>query len=112
MSRYYQMNVRISKYDASKKDAITAAADEEWDWEGWDQYHNHRTRVRNLYASGSDDLCGGETEEEFTRRLSLTVWKANGGFCIVEVHAISLEALPSNAHELTEEDYKKLTSTP
>ena len=99
MSRAYQMNIMISGYDSSKTEAITKAADEEWEFEGWDETDN------DLYASGTDSLYGGETEGQFTFRISKAIWEANGAFCKVKVDAFCLEDMPHESHELSQDDY-------
>ena len=61
-----------------------------------------------LTASEEASLCGGESEEQFTERLSLAVWKANGEFCEVTINATYLENLPYEIHSLDEDDYERL----
>ena len=61
-----------------------------------------------MHASAQGNLCGGESEEEFTERLSLAVWRANGGYCSVTVDATYLENLPYETHTLDEADYARL----
>lgn len=100
MSRYYQMDVEITKCDLSRKEKIIEAANDEWDFEDWyaDEY---------LGASGRSNLCGGESEEEFVVRLSRAVWKANGAYCPVRVTATYLEDLPTEQHLLKEDEYEQ-----
>jgi hypothetical protein len=61
-----------------------------------------------LQASASDWLCGGESEEQFTERLSVAIWRANGEFCEVVVNATYLEELPYESHTLDQDDYDRL----
>ena len=64
MSRSYEMSVEISGHDAAKAAQIQAAAKKEWpfaDW--WDNGDGE------MQASAQHQLCGGESEEEFTRAL-------------------------------------------
>ena len=53
-------------------------------------------------------FAGGETEEEFTERLAVAIWRANGGYCEVIVNATFLENLPYEIHTLDEDDYERL----
>ena len=62
----------------------------------------------DMQASAQHSLCGGETEEEFTERLSVAIWRANGGFCEVVVNATYLEELPYEIHALDQADYDRL----
>ena len=107
MSRYYSMRLRIEGFDSNRTTAIKDAASYEWhfDDDDWEEPAN----LGNYLECAADDcLCGGESEEEFVDRLSLAVWKANRGFCIVEVTAIFLEAIPSESHSRDQKDYARL----
>jgi hypothetical protein len=103
MSRYYEMSVEISGHRPEKAEAIRAAAASLWEFIDW--YDQDDT----LRASAKGSLCGGETEEEFTERLSLAIWRANGAYCDVTVDATYLESLPYETHCLNEDDYHRLT---
>jgi hypothetical protein len=103
MSRLYSMTVEIAGYDPARKGAIQAAAAAEWPFE--EDWIDNGARMQ---ASGGGQLCGGETEEEFTERLSLAVWRANGAFCEVVVDATYMEELPHETHCLDEDDYARL----
>jgi hypothetical protein len=102
MSRYYGMNVTISNHNPALTEAIRAAAGDEWPFEDW----TDNGEQINAYAE--DNLCGGETEEEFTERLSVAVWQANSAYCDVSVDATYLESLPCETHCLNEADYARL----
>jgi hypothetical protein len=102
MSRYYEMSVTISCHTSALADAIRKAAGDEWPFEEWSDSDE------KLTAYAEDSLGGGETEEEFTERLSLAVWQANGAYCEVSVDATYLESLPYETHCLNEADYTRL----
>ena len=99
MSRMYDMSVSITEYESAKKDEIADAANDEWDFENWEEWSDTFT------AGGEGSLCGGESEEGFTQRLTNAIWKANGKFCKVNVCATYLEEIPHEHHELDEDDY-------
>jgi hypothetical protein len=103
MSRLYSMTVEIAGHDPARKGAIQLAATAEWPFEN--DWIDNGDRMQ---ASGDGQLCGGETEEEFTERLSLAVWRANGAFCEVVVDATYMEELPHETHCLDENDYARL----
>ena len=107
MSRFYEMAVEISGYDPAKAEDIQAAAEAEWPFDDW-WLAGADEPGETMHASAQDNLCGGETEEEFTERLSLAIWRANGGYCRVSVDATYLENLPYETHELDETDYAHL----
>lgn len=102
MSRHYRMHAEIAGGRPDRIDAIKVAAEEEWPFDDWNEFEG------TLAASAEDNLCGGESEEEFTERLSLAIWKANGEYCDVSVTAYYLEELPYELRCLNEEDYERL----
>jgi hypothetical protein len=103
MSRFYDMTVEISGYDAAKVSEIQAAAKEQWPFADWSFQDDGI-----MQSSAQDYLCGGLSEEEFAERLGVAIWKANGGFCEVSVDATFLENLPYEVHTLDEADYARL----
>ena len=109
MSRFYEMSVEVSGHDRAKVAEIQAAAEQEWPFDDWWFAGDDDDAAATMHVSGQDNLCGGETEEEFTERLSLAIWRANGGYCRVSVDATYLENLPYETHELDEADYARLT---
>ena len=103
MSRCYDMTVEISGNDPAKVSEIQAAAEKEWPFSDW-----WSSDIGDMQASAQDSLCGGESEEQFTERLSVAIWRANGGYCRISVDATYLENLPYETHELDEADYARL----
>ena len=104
MSRHYEMSVEITGHRPEQADAIREAATSLWEFIDW--YDQDDT----LTASAEGSLCGGESEEEFTERLSVAIWRANGAYCDVTVDATYLESLPYETHCLNEADYARLIS--
>lgn len=102
MSRYYGMHVEIKGYASGKSNAIQGAANEGWSsFAGdWDEQNNA------LAAYGEASLYGGESEDDFTARLTHAIWRANGAFCEVIVIATYLEDPPHEIHTLSPEDYE------
>ena len=98
MSRYYSMSVVITDFQADHAEAIRNAASMQWDFCDWYDLENR------LSASGDGSLCGGEAEDEFSKRLVQAVWKANKGFCIVTVGCTYMENLPYEEYEF--DDYQ------
>ena len=103
MSRYYEMDVEILGHAPEKEDQIKMAAEEEWPFRDW-----WSTGEGDIHASAQSTLGGGESEEQFTERLSVAIWRANGSFCEVMVNATYLEDLPFETHTLDESDYARL----
>jgi hypothetical protein len=108
MSRFYEMSVEVSGHDPAKVPQIQAAAEEQWPFDDWWLSGNGDQGAAEMRASAQDSLCGGESEEEFTERLSVAIWRANGSFCQVVVDATYLENLPYETHTLYEADYARL----
>lgn len=109
MSRFYEMRVTVEGFDEPRKEAIQQACLEEWSFEAddWFCFERHTDDVRCMEASAQGNLCGGEGEDEFARRISKVIWKANGAFCPVTVKAVYMEELPYETYTMDEEDYAK-----
>jgi len=107
MSRCYEMSVEISGHDPTRAEDIQAAAEKEWPFDDW-WLADGEEPGETMHASAQDNLCGGETEEGFTERLSVAIWRANGSYCHLTVDATYLEALPYETHSLDEADYARL----
>jgi len=110
VSRAYEMTVEIKDYRARNLPKIIRACCDEWDFEP-DDFTRQRTdplkrRYDTVIATAQGNLCGGEQEHEFAKRLAMAVWKANGGFCLVEVRAVYLEELPYETYTYDEDDFK------
>jgi hypothetical protein len=100
------MNIIIGKFDPSKEDLIKEASHREWNVGNNDWYSTCLTDGEEGVECCSEGvLCGGETEEEFAERLSKAVWRANGGYCVVNVVAVCLEYLPGEEYQLDEDEY-------
>jgi len=107
MSRNYSMTVFVADYDTEKAAAIREAAEEEWNFDDWREVPRH-DKPPQLAGWGDDVLCGGETEDEFADRLAKAIWRANGAYCGVEVHAVFLDDLPREVYQPDHEDYRRL----
>jgi hypothetical protein len=104
MSRFYGMSVEITDFPPDAIDRIKQAARGEWPFEQW----NGAVKPGGISAYAEERLCGGESEEMFTERLAVAVWRAAGAFCRVSVDATYLEDLPYETHSLDEDDYARL----
>lgn len=107
MSRCYLMSVEVRKPKPSRLRDIEIAAEQEWPFTEWIWFESQK--LNSSYAEGP--LCGGETEKEFSHRLTKAIWKANGGYCPVKVSATCLNEIPQNEYELTRADYSKWSKT-
>jgi hypothetical protein len=102
MSRLYGMDLNISGCNITHKEAIMGAVKEEW------TFDKQWSRDDSISMYGEDYLCGGMSDEEFAGDLCKTIWKANRGFCHVNVNATYLEDLPSEDFTFEEEEYKEM----
>jgi len=107
MSRYYEMDLHFHRANPDRVDAIKQAAAEEWPFEDWYALGQPGTPT-SFGSSGRDNLCGGESEDEFAERLARAIWKANGSYCEVEVRATYLEDLPYETYSFDEDEYEEL----
>jgi hypothetical protein len=106
MSRFYEMSVEISGHRPQQADAVRAAAASLWNFADWDE------KDGVLMSSARENLCGGESEEQFAERVSVAVWRANGAYCDVTVDATYLESIPHKTHSLDQADYARLIGKP
>ena len=106
MSRNYTMGVQIEGYRHDNLDAVTKAAQEVWPFRDWWDGNGSA----HIGASADHQLAGGESEDEFTERLSLAIWKANGAYCEVTVDATYLDELPFESYQLDEDAYERLVT--
>ncbi len=106
MSRYYSMGITISDYQADHADAICKAASDEWSFDDW-----ITSQDESLSSTGDGNLCGGESEDEFSERLAHAIWKANNGFCGVAVVCTYMESLPYEEYEFDSDAYQRFVET-
>jgi len=113
MSRLYGMQIKINGYHPEKKDEIIEACTQEWDFD--DMFETpikaQPDNPPELTGSAEGYLTGGESEDEFARRLTRAIWGANGEYCRVEILAAYLECIPSECYILDEDDYEKWKGT-
>jgi len=107
------MTVEIKDYKARNLNKIVRTCRKEWNFAP-DDFIRERTdplkkRYNKLVATAQGSLCLGEKEQEFADRLVRAIWKANGGYCYVEVHATYLENLPYDTYTYGEDDSKFMT---
>lgn len=101
MARFYDMVIEISGIKKERKKRIQKAVEEKWTIDSCD------FRRRNAFFSGQGNLSGGESEDEFAERMARTVWKANGGYCEVNIKATYLEEIPFQTYSFGKKDYKR-----
>ena len=107
MSRSYEMQVTVKGYTWKHVQTIISAMLRLWNFDEGTFPDKDQPLPPDLLAVGTDNLCGGESEEEFADRLAQAVWSANQGYCDVEVRATYLEVdPPSEIHTLTQADYE------
>lgn len=102
MSNFYRISIEIRRHDSAKSDSIKDAAASEWSFEDWYE------REGKLTCCAESFLGAGESEKEFAERVSVAVWRANGKFCDVSVHATYLEDLPCETFSFDESDFERL----
>ena len=102
MTRQYSMCINIEKFKEDKFEEIAIAIEKEWNIEG--TFGDEKTKHS---FHGDSSLTGGETEDEFAKRVAKAIWRANGGACDVTVHATYLEDLPCETYCFDTADYEK-----
>ncbi len=101
MSRYYSMALEVHEPKPDRIQAIKQAARSlfPFDLDDFDE------KGRYLTALAEGNLCGGESEEQFSLRVAKAIWKANGGFCRVTVEATCLDHIPSETFSFGPDAY-------
>ena len=94
MSRYYQMTCSAWKLQTGEADMIREALAEEWSWEN---YYEDASKTK-LNLSGRDSLCGGESEEDFSARISRAIWARLGRYIPMEITCTYMENLPYRSY--------------
>lgn len=112
MSRSYEMTVEIKDYKAKRLKRIIRACREEWSFAP-DDFTRERTeptakRYDKIIATAEGNLCGGETEREFADRLARAIWKANDGFCQVDIHAVYMDDPPHETYAFDKDNYERM----
>jgi len=115
MSQQYRMDVFLKNVEERKVDAVIAAAEALWPFEGmWCRFHpdGQAEGHVNIDNAGTSSLHSGEQPEEFSDRLAKAVWGAHGGFCEVEVYSAYDDfggKEEQEPHILNIEDFLRLT---
>lgn len=121
MSRLYEMQVTISDFHIDKFKDIIKAWDEKWGNQEEADLNIRlpedigsagNEKISRIDLRGEGTLSGGESEEEFVDSLSMAIWKANGGYCGINVIAIYLEDNPYNTYDPSKDDYFRLMVAP
>ena len=105
MSRNFSMFVTISGINPDRTEAVQQAAEGEWPFDG-----NWYESDGFLTSGGDGQLCGGESDDEFSQRLVKAIWVANGGFCQVDVQSTYLDDLPCETFGFDQSDYDRLAA--
>ncbi|OGW81648.1 MAG: hypothetical protein A3G33_08315 [Omnitrophica bacterium RIFCSPLOWO2_12_FULL_44_17] len=101
MGRLYDMVIEVSGFKTERRQKIHKAVKKEWKIDSCD------FRAQDAFFSGQNNLCGGESEEEFAERVANAVWKANGVYCGVEVKATYMEELPYETYSFGKEKHRE-----
>ena len=109
MSRRYEMDALIRGYEPEDREILKGLCMEEWEFE--DAFETLPEQALDgrieLHMTGEGFLAGGESEEEFARRLSHNVWRGLGYYCEIEVRATYLEEIPYETHFQGPDEYEK-----
>ncbi len=102
MSRHYSIQFRVAGFNSDRVEQIKNAAAGEWPVELEELLVEDEGNV--LIGDAEDSLGGGESEEEFSLRITKAIFRANGGPCMVTVNATYLEDRPYESYEYGPED--------
>ena len=99
------MQLRVEDLTEEQIDAVAEAIVPLWNWDEDSQFVD--TNSNQFSISGTSNLCGGESEQEFADRLSHAVWGALGEYHPIEITATYLENLPYETYTRSEDDYNE-----
>lgn len=105
MSRCYRVILDITNVPETKVDPVLESIEEEWEWDE-DGYEQVTDGKADIHRQGVSYLGGGTSEEEFAKSLALSIWRANEGYCHIDVAAFSLDD-PSYSHCFDEEEWRQ-----
>ncbi len=104
MSRYYGLNVRIDRVPRDRlQDVISALKCERFECINDDCF----IEFEDGFSLSHSEEGRLESEDEFTTRITYSVWGACESFVQVIINATYLEDLPSEQYELDQEDYDR-----
>lgn len=101
MGRLYEMAIHISGFRKERIKNIQTQIQKEWNVK---ELQSGKSTVSFF---GEINLSGGESEDEFARKVATLIWNINGAYCKVEVNATYLENLPSETYSFTTKDYRQ-----
>lgn len=104
------MYIKIEEVNTLEKEVvlrIKRALKEEWFHDGLDTIDDITANGEKSTIEGSYDgyLCGGESEEEFSERISKAVWDIAGKFVPIDIRATYLEELPFQTYKFDKKYY-------
>lgn len=91
MSRCYQMDLTVRRYNPFCFKKIQKAAKEIFDFELEEVKMDDG---KHAESTVDGNLCAGETEAEFAKRLKDVIFEANGGPCQITLDAHDLDSTP------------------
>jgi len=113
MSREYGMEVELEGYRKHRIAEIKSAVNELWPFEEWDECKHWLHKRQCLAARYTESSLGcGQEEAEFADTIAKAVWKANGGYCQVNVSLTYLEDLPAENYLRNKGDFERLKEVP
>ena len=92
------MALTVTNFKAKKAEKIIRTAHNEWDFDDLE----HNEDEGRIFGCDDGNLCGGETEDQFAKRMAKAIFKANGAPCKVEVVMTCLEDLPCETYTFNE----------
>jgi len=107
----YEMAITVRLHPTDTKDetgTIIETVIGEWDGFRGDIEVSEDFEGKVIRGYGEGNRHGGESEREFTDRISTAIWKALGEYRYVEIRATCLEDLPHEYHVCDEDDYERL----
>lgn len=112
MSRCYEMRITVGEHRSSKTaaiiDAVAALGYDVIDADN-ESPPGRSTGKRISFGTETITVVGGQTDEDVAREVHEAIWKANDGFCVVNVMMRDMDAeVP--CYTGTEHEYEERNS--
>lgn len=101
MSRAYLMNVRISGVN----EVQTIKLNELFAMVYGAENDGYLAKDNSFNVDFAYNLCSGETEDEFSCRVSKDIWETLNGYYPIDVHQGCIEYVPYEQYSMDEQEY-------
>lgn len=120
MSRFYYIEVNIHEVPQELVEELRGTLLKAWTFtdievtpnEGDEPAEGRRhVSTADIRAYGEDSLCGGLSDEDFSKQLVHKIWAAAKQYLETEVRTIFMENLPTDIYNFEQDEYEAFLHT-